>query len=114
MKEFVSHLLPEGVSAAQFAAFYVWGLFGIILSFALDYMSSGQKWASFNFALWWSSNAERVIISPLVLLPAIAFADNIFMTPPTLSIAFIAGLSLDKVIEAWNSRRNKKLRYHGK
>lgn len=106
--EYLELMFGEGITLAGLLVFLTIGVFGIVMSMLIDIYSSGIAFSEFSWKKWISDNGSRIILSFLVLILAIAFAEELTGIERGNWSMFIAGFTSDKIIENLAQRRRRK------
>lgn len=101
-------IMFKGLTFGQFMAFFLWGLIGMVLSFALDIYSSGTDIKDIDFSYWLTDNYKRIIVSLIFLPVLLIFSEQFVEMQLTIYASFIIGFTADKIIENFKDRRKRK------
>lgn len=108
MNDFFNHLLGEEFSAALFFAYYIWGVFGVIISLYLDFTSSGAEHKTFDPRYFLKDNMWRIISSLIALFLVIIFGEELGFPISTNFGMLMMGFNADKIIETIKDRKKRK------
>lgn len=98
MKNEVLGYILGNVEPAFLVAFYLFALFGVVLSMLLHYGKKKQK-SKFSFKFWIADNMVRFLTSVMCIFVVVRFFDQLPIDMElNMFLAVVVGASLDQVI----------------
>ena len=104
-QEIINYILGD-VTPAFLVSFYIFALFGVILSMLLHYGRKKEKTA-FNLKYWLSDNIVRFFTSVMCIFVVVRFFDQLPIEMElNMFLAVVVGASLDQVIILVRNKTN--------
>lgn len=97
--------LFNGITIVDFVAFYLLALFGLFLSMALEVYKLHKKIEDFELKIWFDINQYRLLLNLVFIVLGIIFTEELTGSIVTPFTAFLAGFSVDKVIESFKDKK---------
>lgn len=103
VKKTVTGILLNGLTTEEFVAYFIAGVFGIVVGMVLSPMKERDviiNTGGFSIAYWWSENRKRLLKGILAVLIGIHFSEALFGTKITVQLAIICGIATDNILNS--------------
>jgi hypothetical protein len=111
IKEILRNIyVTESVTLLTFSFHLFWVSFGAFSSVIFErvrHRSTIKRTGGWNLSVWLQENFWRGLMSTITVLVIALFGEKLLTSPPTAFSMWVAGFTLDKIIELLNSFKVK-------